>query len=128
MQPFIVSLNGLTKGRGTLCEVAGKEFFESFGNEEILDADVRVEAEIFSHGASVDVKATLCGTVTVKCDRCWDDLVIPVETFFDEHYVPEENDLDISQEVYDFVCISLPLRKVHEDGQCNEAAIKFLNE
>lgn len=128
MQPFIVNLNGLTHGSGKLSAVAGKEFFESFGNQEILDSDVKVEADIFSHGESVDVKASLKGSVTVRCDRCWDELVLPVDCFFDEHSVPEESELDISQDVYDYICTSLPLRRVHEDGDCNEEAIKYLNE
>lgn len=104
------------------------EFFESFGNQDIIDADVKVEADIFSHGQSVDVKASLNGTVTVRCDRCWDPLVLPVDCFFDEHYVPKENELDISQDVYDYICTSLPLKRVHEDGLCNEETIKYLNE
>ena len=128
MQPFIVNLNGLTRGSGKLSEVATMEFFESFGNQDIIDADVKVEADIFSHGQSVDVKASLNGTVTVRCDRCWDPLVLPVDCFFDEHYVPEENELDISQDVYDYLCTSLPLQRVHEDGLCNEETIKYLNE
>ena len=104
------------------------EFFESFGNQDIIDADVKVEADIVSHGQSVDVKASLNGTVTVRCDRCWDPLVLPVDCFFDEHYVPEENELDISQDVYDYICTSLPRKGVHEDGLCNEETIKYLNE
>ena len=128
LQPFIVNLNGLTRGSGKLSEVAGMEFFESFGNQDIIDAEVNVEADIFSHGESVDVKATLRGTVTVRCDRCWEPLVLPVDTFFDDHYVPEESELDISQDVYDYICTSLPLRRVHEEGGCNEEAIKYLNE
>ena len=128
MQPFIVNLNGLTRGSGKLSEVATMEFFESFGNQDIIDADVKVEADIFSHGQSVDVKASLNGTVTVRCDRCWDPLVLPVDCFFDEHYVPKENELDISQDVYDYICTSLPLKRVHEDGLCNEETIKYLNE
>ena len=128
MQPFIVNLNGLTRSSGKLSEVATMEFFESFGNQDIIDADVKVEADIFSHGQSVDVKASLNGTVTVRCDRCWDPLVLPVDCFFDEHYVPEENELDISQDVYDYICTSLPLKRVHEDGLCNEETIKYLNE
>ena len=128
MQPFIVNLNGLTRGSGKLSEVATIEFFESFGNQDIIDADVKVEADSFSHGQSGDVKASLNGTVTVRCDRCWDPLVLPVDCFFDEHYVPEENELDISQDVYDYICTSLPLKRVHEDGLCNEETIKYLNE
>lgn len=126
MQPFIVNLNQLGSGLKKFSEVARKEFFDSFENEEILDANVKVDADIFIHGASADIKCHMAGTVTVRCDRCWDELVLPVETDFDEHYLPEDAELDFNQDVYDFICLALPFQRVHEDGQCNEEAIKYL--
>ena len=36
---FIIPLNGLTAGKNEFFLHAGKEFFDSFENEEIFDAD-----------------------------------------------------------------------------------------
>ena len=33
---------------------------------------------------------------------------------------PADSELDLSQFLYDYVCLNLPLQKVHEDGDCNE--------
>ena len=128
MQPFVVNLNELGRGESLYSQSAGKEFFESFGNQEILDADIRVEATILNRGVSVDVDAQIDGSVTVLCDRCLEPLEIPVGTDFQETYTPEGAELDFSQEVYDFVCISLPLQRVHEDGKCNPDTTKFLSK
>ena len=128
LQPFVVNLNELGRGVSSLGQSAGKEFFESFGNQEILDADIKVEATVNNRGVSVDVDAQIDGSVTVLCDRCLEPLVIPVETDFQETYAPEGAELDFSQEVYDFICISLPLQRVHEDGQCNPDTTKFLSK
>ena len=128
MQPFVVNLNDLGPGVSHLSQSAGKEFFESFGNQEILDADIKVEATIRNRGASVEVQADIEGTVTVLCDRCLEKLDIPVETGFEETYTPEGAELDFGQEVYDFVCIALPLQRVHEDGQCNPETTKYLSK
>ena len=128
LQPFVVNLSDLGRGESLYSQSAGKEFFESFGNQEILDADINVEARINNHGISVDVEADITGSVTVLCDRCLEPLVIPVETDFQETYTPEGMELDFGQEVYDFVCISLPLQRVHEDGKCNPDTTKFLSK
>ena len=128
LQPFVVNLNELRRGVSQLSQSAGKEFFESFGNQEILDADIKVEASVRNRGVSVDVQAEISGTVTVLCDRCLEPLEIPVETEFEETYAPEGAELDFRQEVYDFVCIALPLQRVHEDGKCNPETTKYLSK
>lgn len=128
LQPFVVNLNELGRGVSQLSQSAEKEFFEGFGNQEILDADIKVEAKINNRGVSVDVEADIEGTVTVLCDRCLEKLDIPVETGFEETYTPEGAELDFSQEVYDFVCIALPLQRVHEDGKCNPETTKYLSK
>jgi len=106
----------------------GKEFFESFGNPDILDAALTVAADIVRHGVTVDVECSISGTVTVPCDRCLEPLEIPVDTDFSETYAPEGDELDFNQDVYDFVCIALPMQRVHPEGSCNQETIKFLSK
>ena len=128
MQPFIVKLNGLASGRTVFDWKADGEFFEQFGNKDILAADVDVTAQVVNHGVTVDVQCSMEGTVTVLCDRCLDELERPVEAEFSESYTPESACLDLSQDIYDYVCIALPLQRVHPDGQCNPETIKFLSK
>ena len=41
-------------------------------------------------------------------------------------FVPEDNaDLDMSQIIYDYVCLSLPMQRCHEEGECNPEAMKY---
>ncbi|MCR4823968.1 MAG: DUF177 domain-containing protein [Bacteroidales bacterium] len=107
---------------------AGPEFFEIFGNQEILDADLEVTADVLNHGLTVDAACTMAGRVTVACDRCLEDLVIPVQTSFEESYTPESDELDLRQDVYDYVCISLPMQRVHPEGECNQETTKYLSK
>lgn len=105
----------------------GKEFFDSFETSEIIDADLEAEAEVSDDGA-VSVKCHVSGSVTVQCDRCLADLVMPVDTSFeDEDHPIEGNLVDLRQDVYDYVCISLPLQRVHEEGACDPEVLKFLS-
>lgn len=128
LQPFVVNLGALKPGANHFDGRATKEFFESFGNQEIIDADVQVQFTVRSHGVSVDAECTIEGSVTVQCDRCLDDLKIAVSTGFEESYVAEGPELDLSQDIYDFICVSLPLQRVHPDGECNEETIKYLSK
>ncbi|MBO4670767.1 MAG: DUF177 domain-containing protein [Bacteroidales bacterium] len=128
MQPFIVKLNGPASGRTAFNWKADKEFFEQFGNPDILDAEVEVQARVVDHGATVDVRCTMAGTVVVPCDRCLDDLELEVATDFEETYTPDSDELDLSQDVYDYVCTALPLQRVHPEGQCNPETVKYLSK
>ena len=128
MQPFVVQLTSLAPGTNHLKWNAGAEFFETFGNVEILDADLEVTADVISRGLTVDAACTMTGSVTVACDRCLEDLVIPVDASFEETYTPEGGELDLSQDVYDYVCTSLPLQRVHPEGECNQETTKYLSK
>ena len=67
---FIVPLNGLAQGRTEFFRSVGKEFFASFGNSEILDADLTVEVEDWKSAGSIFVDCSISGKATVTCDRC----------------------------------------------------------
>ena len=140
-----IPLNGLTCGQTRFCWQVGKEFFESFGNSEIFDAALEVEALVSKQGRNVMVSGNASGSVTVECDRCLEDLQIPVCADFeleirfgdgeDEQqedgreilYVPGiDTEMDLGQIVYDYVCLSLPIQRVHPEGECNPDAVRFL--
>lgn len=144
---FIIPLNGLAAGENRFSWHAGKEFFEAFGNTEVLGADLDVEAVVEKSGQYVGVDCEVDGYVMVACDRCLEDLQMPIETgillsvkYGDEEssedrqegereivFVPEgDAELDFSQVVYDYVCLALPMQRHHEDGGCNPEALKHL--
>ena len=145
---FRVPLNGLAQGRTEFRRRVGKEFFEHFENSEILDAGLDVLVEVEKTGRFIWVDCTIRGDVTVTCDRCLQDLVLPVDTDFklsvkfgeaaeedpgmegDREIVilpVTDADLDLGQAVYDYVCLSLPVQRVHEDGGCDPEAVKYLS-
>ena len=146
MASLTIPLNGLPAGKTVFSWHAGKEFFGRFDNADILDADLSVEAVVEKSGASIGVDCVLEGTLTVPCDRCLEDLRLPVraevllrakpgegepaceaeggrEVVF---YSAEEGVLDLSQTVYDYALLALPLQRVHEEGACNPDAVKHL--
>ena len=149
LQPFIIALNGLTAGKTQFRWHAEGQFFSGFENSEILDADVDVDVIVEKSGRYIGVDLDIEGKVTVECNRCLADLELPVSASpkfsvkFGESsekeditnegereiiFLPEaDTDMDLSQIIYDYVCISLPLSRVHEDGGCDPETVKYLS-
>ena len=126
LQPFVVNINSLGTGVKTLNAVADRQFFDSFGNTEILDACVNVDMSLRSRAGSVDVSCKIKGRLTVPCDLCLEPVSLEVESGFEDSYVPEGMELDLSQDVYDYIITALPMRRVHPEGECNEETTKYL--
>lgn len=76
---YIIPLNGWAAGERNYRWHAGNEFFQKFDNTEILDAAVDVDARAVKSGRYIGIDLDILGTVTVACDRCLEDLVLPVE-------------------------------------------------
>jgi len=145
LQPFVIPLNGLTQGGTEFNWRADGTFFGRFENSEILDSDLIVEVHVEKSARYIGIDCTVNGKVKVVCDRCLEDLTLPVDTGFklsvkfgeeagsadagdrEIVMVPEgEAELDMSQFIYDYVCTSLPMHRVHPDGECNPEALKYL--
>jgi uncharacterized metal-binding protein YceD (DUF177 family) len=143
---FIIPLNGLAAGESRFSWHAGKEFFESFDNTEILAADLDIEVVAEKSGRYLGIDCEVDGKVVVECDRCLEDLDIPIGTDImlsvkygseensEEHqegerevlFIPQdEAELNLSQIIYDYVCLSLPMQRTHGPGGCNPDAMKY---
>ena len=143
---FTIPLNGLATGKNEFFLHVGKEFFSSFENEEILNADLQVRILVEKSGRYVGVDCDIEGDVTVECDRCLEPLEMPIDTqvrlsvkFGEEEaseigsenereviFVKEDDaELDMSQVIYDYACLALPMQRVHEEGECNPETMKY---
>lgn len=144
---FIIPLNGLASGETKFSWDAGVDFFRGFENTEMQNADFNVTATVYKAGREINVACHIDGTVTVLCDRCMEDLEIPVNEDIDievkygteeedkdqaddqTEYIylsDEDTDLDLRQIIYDYICLSLPMQRFHPDGQCNAEVMKRL--
>ena len=130
MSAMIIPLNDWAVGEREYRFHADTEFFQTFDNSEILDADVNVEVRVVKDGRNkVEADLRLKGTVTVPCDRCLDPVAIHVEDAPSETLTPGAGEVewDLSQAVYDFVCLSLPLQRLHPEGECDPDTVRFLS-
>jgi len=91
---------------------------------------------------SFDVRISVDGEVTLPCDRCLDDMQVPVEgrgrvavklgekaSEEDDLIVVDERDgwLQLAWLVYEQIALSLPLQHVHEPGGCNAEMVRMID-
>ena len=138
----IIRLSGLKPGRYSYSFTLGKEFFESFENEEIRDGNVQIEAILEKTERVTTVKISLRGEVTTLCDRCLDEMTVPIEgeetlhlRFSDTEVSDDENvailpeganEIDLSQWLYEYVAVRIPLQHSHEEGECNPETVSYI--
>ena len=140
---FIVQIKGLQIGKHQYDFPIDGSFFKNFENSQILDADLDAEVELEKGSGWMNVTAWVSGDVTVECDRCLDDVSLPVDFECsmavkfaksvedddgDEFIImdPADSELDLTQFLYDYVCLNLPLQKVHREGECNKLMMEKL--
>ena len=145
-ESIIIPLRGLKQGGHSFRFVIGKEFFQGFECSQIKDADCTVKVFVLRHQTLLSVNCEIGGYVITECDRCLEDLTLKVDVERSltvgfgsvdlegdneaEDVIvidPTEPEVCLDQFVYDYICLSLPLVKVHPEGQCNGEVLKYLS-
>lgn len=133
---FIIQIKGLQIGKHHYDFPISGSFFTNFENSQILDATLDAEVVLEKGSGWMNVTADITGEVVVECDRCLDEVSIPMDFSCtmavkfakdlslddgDEFIImdPTDGELDLTQFLYDYICINLPLQKVHKEGECN---------
>ncbi len=126
--PFSSYSNGLHEFEFELVDA----FFDHFPESEIQKADVLVNVEMVKQERQLEFNFILDGYVNLPCDRCLEEYEQPVsgefnlygkfghgnnDDEFDVVWLPQEAyQIDLSQYLYEYVVLSLPMRKVHPDS------------
>ncbi|MDE6301823.1 MAG: DUF177 domain-containing protein [Muribaculaceae bacterium] len=121
-----------------------KQFFANMEYADVRDADIDVHLIVDYHNDIYHLDFTLTGMVTLLCDRCLDDLVLPIDTTYsinveygddynddsdDLMIIPEsDNYLNVAYMLYDTVVLVIPIKHVHPLGKCNRAMSALLKK
>lgn len=141
---YKLPLKSLAKGSHEFDYVLGKQFFADMESADIRDADVNVRLTVAYNGDIYDLNFVFSGEVTVLCDRCLDDLHLPIDTTYhivvrygddfnddsdDLLEIPEsDNYLNVAYMMYDTVALAIPIKHVHPLGKCNRAMSAILRK
>ncbi len=146
-QDIVIPIKGLPLGESTFRFEVGEPFFQAFENSQIKDADCSVKVSVIRHQTLLDIVCEIGGFVVVECDRCLEDLTLKVDIAphltvgfgtvdvddlgaEDDVQVVDhaESELNLNQFVYDYICLGLPLVKVHPEGKCNPEMLRYISE
>lgn len=133
---FQLPLQSLPEGEHSYSYHLGKQFFDDMESADVRDADVNVELTVVHKGDAYDLTMHLVGTLTVLCDRCLDDMELPVDTVYHimvkygDTYRDDSDDileipqsdasLNVAYMLFDTASLAIPIKHVHPSGKCNK--------
>ncbi len=121
----------------------GKQFFVNMENNDVRNADIDVALTVEHRNDFYDLNFHVTGEVTVACDRCLDDLQIPIDNTYhtvvkygddyednDEYMVIPESDnyLNVAYMIHDTIVLAIPIKHVHPMGKCNRSMSAILKK
>ncbi len=141
---FKLPLKSIPAGTQEFSYHLDKAFFVNMENADVRDADVDVHLTVTYKNDVYDLVFHLTGTVTVACDRCLDNLELPVDTTYqvavkygDDYRddadgmieIPEsDNFLNVAYMIHDTAALAIPIKHVHPLGKCNRAMSTLLKK
>ncbi len=141
---FKLPLKSIPEGEQEYSYHLDKRFFENMESADIRDADISVVLNVTHKNGAYDLTFHLSGTVTVACDRCLDNLELPIDTEYhiivkygDDYRddadgfieIPESDSyLNVAYMIYDTVALAIPIKHVHPLGKCNRAMSSLLKK
>lgn len=112
------------------------QFFAKIDGEDIQKGKINTQLTVTKRGDIFDLAFTFSGTVIVPCNRCLDDMDLPIETAahlvvkFGKDYSEESDEIVVIPEtegtinltwfLYEFVALAIPIKHVHAPGKCNK--------
>lgn len=144
LRQYIIHWKGLSNGSHHFEFEVDDRLFGAFESPDIKSGNAGVQIDMQKSDTLLLLDITIEGEVTVECDRCLEDLNVPIDfegelkvKFSEEEQEsdgevmwinPGDGDLSLGQYVYESIVLSLPYSRVHEDDEdgntlCNEEMV-----
>ena len=138
-----VDLKGLKDDDTSLVFDLDDTYFGALDQAEVKKGSLHVSVSIRKASGFYEILIHEAGTVIIPCDRCLDDMELPVDTDSrltvrlgskdsedGDTIVVDENEgiLDLTWIIYESVALAIPIRHVHAPGKCNTAMTEVLEE
>jgi len=146
---YTIQLSGLKEGHHTIDFEINNEFFEKFEESEVKEGCLNANIELERRSSHLDMVIRISGSVRISCDRCLEMFLQPVssenrlivrfgnnidDSDPDILSAPvDEQELDLQQQLYEFIILSIPMKRVHpvdNNGRstCDPEMLKKLEE
>lgn len=132
---FTIAFKALKPGVYTYDFKVDSSLFEQMESPEIKSGECDVRVELRRLEAMLDLAVEVLGEVVVECDRCLSDC--PIKIAYEDNLVvkfsaeqqefdgevmwlnPSDDELDLTQYIYESIVLSLPYQRVHPEGECD---------
>ncbi|HAC23185.1 MAG TPA: hypothetical protein DCF91_14025 [Porphyromonadaceae bacterium] len=134
---YKIDLKNLEIGTHEFEYQLGNKYFTDIDGTEVQKGKVKVLLTLKRTPLMFDLSFKLDGMAYVPCDRCLDDVEIPIDTTakliikFGHEYseesdevivIPEEEgEINLAWFIYEFVALAIPMKHVHAPGKCNKS-------
>ena len=134
---YKVELKNLSPGVHEYEYFLENKFFVDIDGDKVQKGKVKVNLTVKRTSMVFDMNFQLEGIVYVPCDRCLDDMELPVSTQnklvvkFGKEYaeeseeiviIPEEEgEINLAWFIYEFIALAIPMKHIHAPGKCNKA-------
>ena len=134
MDSYKVDLKGMQTDTVSYHWHIDDNFFSAVHESEIRQGQLDVALRVKRISDSYELVFQFSGTVKVECDRCLELFDLPItaermlkvrlgDKFEDDGEfvtVPSQDDtFCVAWNLYEFIALELPLRRVHPDGECS---------
>ena len=149
LKDYIIQFSGLAEGVHSFEFIVDDKFFKEFELSEITDGKVKIDLQLDRQPNMLVMEFAIKGYITCLCDRCLENynqdisgneqIIVKFSEDKSEEsdeikvLAPSANEVDISQDVYEFINLLLPIKRVHPEdkhgkSQCDPEIIKILNK
>lgn len=133
---YKVDLKSLSLGIHEFEYLLENKFFIDIDGTEVQKGKVKVFLTVKRSAVMFEMDFRIEGVVFVSCDRCLDDLELPIESknrlvvklgkeYAEESHeivvIPEdEGAINLAWFLYEFVALTVPMKHIHPPGKCNK--------
>lgn len=144
LEDYIIPLLGQKTGEQKFEYKIDKAFIEAFDESEILDSEVNADVFLIRNNQTFEFGFKLKGKMHIPCGRCLEPMKLKVkhkaklvvklgdryEEINDELLMvrEEDGDFDLAPILYEFLKLSIPIRNVHKEGECDPNMMNILNQ
>ncbi len=141
---YKIDLRGMRDAQKQYEFLLDNTYFAHIDGQEVQKGKVSVILDLKKHTHSFEFTFHTSGVVFVPCDRCLDEMEIPVESEdkltvkFGREYaeegdnlivIPEEEgEINVAWFIYEFIALTIPMKHVHAPGKCNKSMTSKLSK
>ncbi|HEX8516326.1 MAG TPA: DUF177 domain-containing protein [Bacteroidia bacterium] len=136
---YKIQFVGLAAGKHEYDYKVTDKFFEDLDYSELKNGNIRVDLSLLKQSTMMSLDFRISGTVKVACDLCTEDFDLPISGEYqlivkvggsdssvdDDDIITvaaNEHELDLSQYIYEYIILSLPIKRVHPDNEHGESS------